>query len=687
MADIILNDIINQIKLKNNPIKVENDNKLLPLFKEPIESNNETYILKNQDNSKLNYNFKSLKIKVKKSFINTSVSSINKEDSLNNTEINLNLLSDKEKENIKILKEFTNDDTVSLYYYISLFIKLKKLNLIKKRVERTENKKVIAKAFKNNFIQMNLKKSIPLKKSLILLNRILNLNLLNKKINSINNSLNNIKFKFYLNNKLDLKNIICKLNLLSNEIENFVINKPYCSIKDIEKENFSFNSSKNSQIPQTIKESNNIFNVQENIISLVDSNFYNYKKSLENLNKKKIEHTVLAILKSKLLKFNFYKDSVTVNSNPMKYLSFIKRKNTTCSPIIASQSNYLDLKEQGKIEWNKNTFLKKSEISILQTENDNRIRKFLFNMRVIFMARSQKNMHKVVNYSLKNFDSGAVTKSNLVYDEAYKLLQSVFKSMYCYISKPIFKITTNKIRIQLFYYLNIPSPLKYKWFALNHIIKKKLKSKTINTKNGTIIRSYKYKVILKKIRHKKKVFIYPLKFFNRRKSILKTNRLFFIDKFFNLNNQNLAFIFPCKFKILLNILSQFFKKHVELELIRLHHPQLDSNILATFLAYIASYKNIHRSVFNIFRKKYSVKKINFKFKPHFKNIPSFLSGFNIKLAGRLIRGPVASRVKTYLFSKGANSPGKVNVSDTARVTKKSKRGTFSLTVKSSHNFY
>lgn len=489
---------------------------------------------------------------------------------------------------------------------------------------------------------------------------------LNNKIHYIENLINIISLQFYSKNKFKFFDLIDKAKILSKDIDNLIKEKD----KILNNKDY-LNSNSSQSFYKVTKESKN-FNLKLNIISLVDSIFEESPKPLEELNRKKIEHTVFSILNSKLLNFNFVNDSLTLKSNPMEYLSNLN-----------STNEFTNVKSDSKTK-----SLKKSKFSILKKNNDNEITKFLANLRVVFMARSQKNLHKVVNYSLKGFDSGPVTKSNLVFDEAYKLLQSVFKSMYSYISKPIFKITKDKITIQLFYYLNIPPALLFKWFALNHVIKRINKPyKLRGLKNRIIFRSNRYQVISKKIRHNKKLLVYPFRSFKRKNNIFLRNRLFFIEKLFNLNINNLAFVFPFKFKILLNILSHFFNKNIELDLIRLHHPQLDTNILATFLAYVASKKNIKRSVFNIFRKKYSVKNIKLfsKFNP--KGIPSYLSGLNIRLAGRLLRGAVASRVKTSLFSKGANSPGKINVSDVARVIKKSKRGTFSITVKSSHNFY
>src|SRR6202044_1018495 len=49
---------------------------------------------------------------------------------------------------------------------------------------------------------------------------------------------------------------------------------------------------------------------------------------------------------------------------------------------------------------------------------------------------------------------------------SYKLLFYFFKSMYCFISKPVFLFTPDKVTIQLFYYLIIPKFKVFKWYSI-----------------------------------------------------------------------------------------------------------------------------------------------------------------------------------------------------------------------------
>jgi hypothetical protein len=69
------------------------------------------------------------------------------------------------------------------------------------------------------------------------------------------------------------------------------------------------------------------------------------------------------------------------------------------------------------------------------------------------------------------------------------------------------------------------------------------------------------------------------------------------------------------------------------------------------------------------------------------NIPAFLSGLNIKIAGRLMREPIIPRKTTKIFEKGASATGKVNFLEVAKLTKKNRKGAFTITVLSGQNFF
>jgi hypothetical protein len=154
-----------------------------------------------------------------------------------------------------------------------------------------------------------------------------------------------------------------------------------------------------------------------------------------------------------------------------------------------------------------------------------------------------------------------------------------------------------------------------------------------------------------------------------------------------LANINLIKIYPLKFEKLCEVLNSIFNKPVELDLIRLHYPYNDSNILVRLLAVMINKLKVRRITRRLFNKAVikSIKKINNKDQVNI--IPAFLSGMTIKVAGRLMKYKVIPRKTVRFVRKGSSSIGKVNFSDISRYTNKNKRGSFSITINSGQNFF
>lgn len=154
-----------------------------------------------------------------------------------------------------------------------------------------------------------------------------------------------------------------------------------------------------------------------------------------------------------------------------------------------------------------------------------------------------------------------------------------------------------------------------------------------------------------------------------------------------LANINLIKIYPLKFEKLCEVLNSIFNKPVELDLIRLHYPYNDSNILVRLLAFMINKLKVRRITRRLFNKAVikSIKKINNKDQVNI--IPAFLSGMTIKVAGRLMKYKVIPRKTVKIVRRGSSSIGKVNYSDISRYTNKNKRGSFSITINSGQNFF
>ena len=133
-----------------------------------------------------------------------------------------------------------------------------------------------------------------------------------------------------------------------------------------------------------------------------------------------------------------------------------------------------------------------------------------------------------------------------------------------------------------------------------------------------------------------------------------------------------------KLKIICNILTRLFKKPIELELVRLYLPQYNANILVNFVGMFINKIKL-RKIINKLRLKSMIKLFLVK-----KDIPSTTSGFNIKVAGRLLTQKSVPRKTVKFISSGALARGKTMFVETARFTNKNKKGAFSLTVSIGH---
>jgi hypothetical protein len=155
---------------------------------------------------------------------------------------------------------------------------------------------------------------------------------------------------------------------------------------------------------------------------------------------------------------------------------------------------------------------------------------------------------------------------------------------------------------------------------------------------------------------------------------------YYLNKFYS--NNNLLNINNDKLQSLCLNLSKIYKKPVELELDRLHYPYFDSNILSNMIGLIS---NIVKLRF-IIKKLFTIAKIK-KTNNNYSIIPSYLSGFKIRVAGRLLTQRVIPRLTVKTIQRGTLARGKANFVDSARFTNKNKRGSFSITITMGHKFF
>lgn len=270
--------------------------------------------------------------------------------------------------------------------------------------------------------------------------------------------------------------------------------------------------------------------------------------------------------------------------------------------------------------------------------------------------------------------------NNRLIKYSYKLLFYFFKSMYCLISKPVFIFTPDKVVIQLQYFLNIPKFKVFKWYSI-------FKYKQIWHKWGTRInknnKRFNRAGRTNRNRNKKvhwKVARTLIRLINKKTNVQNI--------LFNLNKYNLFRVFSLKFKLICDILNNNFNKPVEFQLIRIHKPYLDSNILVNLLSLNIRNKKFRPNVkiAKLFQKRvvknildYKNKSVNF--------IPAYLSGIKIRIGGRLLRQVMIPKLTKKRFERGASSIGKVNFLDSASITKKNRKGSYTLKISSGQNFF
>ena len=145
-----------------------------------------------------------------------------------------------------------------------------------------------------------------------------------------------------------------------------------------------------------------------------------------------------------------------------------------------------------------------------------------------------------------------------------------------------------------------------------------------------------------------------------------------LSSLFNLNSQNL--------EILSANLSNFISKNVHFDLNRIRKLNLDSNILAHFIARYCDFKKIKFS--KIAKRVLRLSKIKNSKKYYSYNgvIPSFLTGIKIKLGGRLSTQKISARQTVKITQRGSLTRRNTDRVSKSRITGINKKGTFCVTV-------
>jgi len=492
-------------------------------------------------------------------------------------------------------------------------------------------------------------------------------------------------------NILNTLNTVNDLNNINNINNNNIKNEKFNSIllKISKSQNINNNSLLNSRNNSVIIPKNEIPN-----LNISDYKLYNNNSILNN------KESFIDLQLSSTKVASFFTTSKTMNTpNYFFKDNFIKLQETIKDLILKSNKEFNVINDTVKFDPN----LSISNLSILDY------------IKSITKQKDIKlNYSQIIGYKFN-------TEIHKMIKNIYEILASFFIAINCIISKPRFIISNDKIIIKLFFYnikkknnkfkkmLNI---LNYKLNNIkkqNFVLIKNLRNKIIENNSSIsspINNNSKYYVEKENnfINLKNYSFLYNknhnyysfarthLKFVKfKNEEILVFNKTFL--------NKNYL-----KLKKISEIISKFFKKPLELNLIRVYYPYNDSNIFVNFLALNikrmkmkmvikkllkkAVFKNSHNYkssyVLNNIQSLQSITGLNNKtddFNANaFQNIPAVLSGFKIKIAGRLMSKVLIPRKTVTNTIKGTVSKNKIQFLDRARFTSKNKRGAYSITV-------
>jgi hypothetical protein len=440
---------------------------------------------------------------------------------------------------------------------------------------------------------------------------------------------NKFKDEKILNNNLDLKNNNLNLNNnnlnLDNNNLNKLIDKKHLIIDNL----LNFKKSDNLNSIYKKYADKNKYNNLLNLLKILPNNLFSYKLLIENYIDKEINsykptnklENFILLFKGKSPIDSIY-NSKSLNS---------KKINTSKRSLEYFRSIEPALTKEGAIATEaaiaKRTVgsVGYSTVESIGTARAERYGREYIKSLTIF---NSKNAY----YFSNNYNYKFFANNNIIPKNIYTFLEYSFLSLSYLISKPIFEFSSNKVIIYLFYY---------------HIKPRKKIIRYRNRYNGLLIKKIIY---------------------------LKNNVSILRNK-----------INKIKLQIISKILRQFFKKAIELEIVRLYYPFYNTNIFVNLLGKMVNKIKLRRILRRFFKK--ANKKI---FNPtkiigkKISKLPSFLAGVKIRVAGRLLTQRIIPRKTVKTISKGSLARGKVIFLEKSRFTNKNKRGAFSITVTTGH---
>ncbi len=597
--------------------------------------------------------------------------SINTNKTNNKQKITKNLIKminqlNNEKTNLNTNREFNKEiiEQINLEKQIlnvpNFFGKFDFKELQEIKIQELKNKEE-----RDNFVLISLN-SLFFKKEIKTYNK----SQLSRKIFALKsnaNRLNLTRNSIWLNKLQDLKSL--------SEFSRYVPWYLFLQAKNQNEKSFIFLSA-----ADTLKSLNNLKNIEnEN-----KKNQIQLSKVLENL--KKILNQIIQRGKENNINFNIKE---TININPI-----IKKQ----IPLFKEIST----KEHLKSTFNLESPIKYKSYPELEFKN------FKYENFIDFKERLSTYLklispisYKVSNAQFKNISYQFNLANYKIKKNLDSILFNLFLSISFLISKPILSLTPEKIYLKIFFYFISPIRIRkrnmfnqmknrslfdLRSFSMRNKLKNKFK---LDLKNYINLSQNSNKLSNNNF---EKDDINQLIFFNNLRSEkdmsknISDQRILF-NKFFN----NRALNFRGKFlQFVIKLLNKIFKKPVELELIRLHYPFYESNILVSFMGKIINrirYLRIKKKLLSVYFKNVNLrnkikssKDQNVKFNNLLAKKPAALSGIFVKVAGRVMTQRVIPRRTVKYMKEGLLAKGRVVSSESTRFTNKNKRGSYSITV-------
>nr|YP_009690452.1 ribosomal protein S3 [Schizopora paradoxa]QEG57232.1 ribosomal protein S3 [Schizopora paradoxa] len=293
-----------------------------------------------------------------------------------------------------------------------------------------------------------------------------------------------------------------------------------------------------------------------------------------------------------------------------------------------------------------------------------------------FNKKLAKHQHVFYQFNKANNKS-----YRFLFNKTTKLLNLTFLAMGCLMSKPIYKVIYTKNNLEF----------EHDTSALS----------LPNVERGILSKDFTTKILIDLsyfIRKNKHRYLYN--------NVEVNDNIIHISHPDDLNSEvtdsvnskikvsqrnNILCKYNDRFQNLTDYLNSIFKSEVELDLVRLHKVFYDGQILVQDIA-LKSYKfRFVKLVSKLFRRLH-IQKMDYSNNLNkteglsLPSAPSYLSGINIKLAGRTFRQRVVPRMTVKRIQKGSLTNVNVQYIDRARFTGKTRRGAFSFTITLGHVF-